>query len=214
MNDIIISDLLINNINRIYQREYDKSDIFCKRYYVYRYWITMFIINKYKIKNYDMELEKSNLNYLPTDKSNMDFYQDFSKDYLKYFYVRNEIYLNNLSADEIVFLDKYIDKYDIKNDLIVNYIEKTYKKVITKKIGSDVKYKVFFGPDSRNFTANDGDIVIGVRYDEFNLNGYSDSEWNDIHDKQLDYLNKVIGEIQNLYPNETKVIKYNQYSIF
>ncbi len=213
MNDIIINDLLIENLKRIYKKEYEKSDIFCKRYYVYRYFFTKFLIDELKIKDFDLKLETSNLNYLPVDSLNMDFYQDFSKNYLKYFYVRNDIYINNLSIDEMIFLDKCVNDFNLNDNLMMDFIRNTYKKVITKNLNKNTNHKIFFGPDSLNFIANDGDVVIGVRYDEFNLNGYRDIEWNDIHDKQLDNLYKIMETIQQSSLMNVKVIKYDKYSV-
>ena len=214
MSDIIINDLLIDNINRVFGQIFDKSDIFYRRYYIYRHFLTNYLIGKYNLKEYDKRLLESNLNYLAIKPEKMDFYQDFSKSQLKYFYIRNELYLDNLPEEEVAFLDKCISNFDIDGKTIFNYIEKTYKKVITKHLNVNTKYKVFFGPDSKNFMANDGDVVIGVRYDEFNLNGLSDTEWNDLHDRQIDYLNKIINEVQQKFPNEVKIIKYNEYSTF
>lgn len=213
MNEIVINDLMINNINNVFNKMYSKTDLFCKRYYVYRYLLTNYLIKKLNLIEYDAKLKKSELKFLPIHENEMDFYQYFSKDSLNYFYVRNEMYLDNLSIDEVNLLDMFIRNFNSNNNEMMNFIEKTYKKVITKYIGHKENYKIFVGPDSINFVVNDGNVVVGIRYDEFNLNGYSDSEWNDIHDKQLKYLYEITKAIQEMFPKEVNVIKYNKYSV-
>ena len=65
-----------------------------------------------------------------------------------------------------------------------------------------------------NYSVNDGVVVIGIRYDEFNLNGNSDQEWDNVHNEQINYLNEIIEEIEKMFKDKVKVLKYNQYSVY
>ena len=73
------------------------------------------------------------------------------------------------------------------------------------------------GPDNSDYYVPNQSIVIGFRYDEFNLNNLSDEQWDNLHDKQLLYLSefllKMSKEISSKVNIPIQVIKYNEYSV-
>ena len=57
-------------------------------YLMYRKLFTQYIIEKLNLKKYDDEIAESKLNFIEVKEKQMDIYQYFSKDKLKYFYKR------------------------------------------------------------------------------------------------------------------------------
>ena len=188
-------------------------------YVLYRNLFTEYIIKKLNLKEVDQQIEKSNLNFVKTDEKNMDLYQYCSSDELKYFYIRNNIYINNLDDEEKDFLTQKIKDNNIELDENAKYfIEATYKKVIYEGISDEDRgYIRTYGPDSKNFAAPNNALVIGVRYDDFNLNGLTDEKWKDLYFKQIDFLTKLVKNMEKQF-NETidipvKIIKYTDFSV-
>ena len=98
------------------------------------------------------------------------------------------------------------------------FIEKTYPKVIFENVNHDNSLcDINFGPDNQQYYAPNNAVVIGIRYDEFNLNGLSDQEWDKLHEKQLDHLLDIISNLENneiLKSNLPLItIIYNEYSV-
>ena len=203
----------------IINMETDQKAQYMSLYNVYRLLFTDYIINKLNIKNYDKKIEESKLNFTAVSEENMDIYQYYSKDELKYFYLRNNIYINSLSDEEKEFLNKKVNDNNIKlDDETTKFIEDTFVKAIYEGEKEENKvYSTLYGPDSKNYMAPNNALVIGMRYNEFDSNGLNDEEWKDLYIKKSRFLNNFIKEMENDINNNfgTKVciIKYNDYSI-
>ncbi len=183
-------------------------------YNIYRELFTEYVIDKLDLIKYDEKIKKSELNFIPIKLNKMDIYQYFSKDVLKYFYIRNDIYVNKLTEEEKSFLikKKNNNNYNL-DEKTKKIIEDSYKRVIyygeNKK---NEKINIFYGPLSIQFSAPIENIVIGVRYDEFNTNGLTDDEWENLYNSQNEYLYKIMEEIENK-SKEISVIRYDEFSI-
>lgn len=186
---------------------------------LYRELFTKYIIDKLELNKYDEELANSNLNFKPVDEEKMDIYQYFSKNELKFFYIRNNIYIDKLNEKEIEFLINETNNNTIEeNEKVKQFIECTYKKVIFEDVGKDgKKYITFYGPNSRNYTARNDSLVIGMRYDEFYSNELNDKDWDELHIKQMRYLpevfNKLILEQRDKVSIPIEVLQYNDFSV-
>lgn len=181
---------------------------------VYMNIFIQYLCYKFNLKYYDNLLNNSDYNFIPINENNMDIYQKFSKKYLKYFYVRNNIYIEKLNENDLEFLREIAFKSNKKNnEEIVNFIERTFKKVIFEDALRDgSRCMVFFGENSQYYSSVNDSIVIGVKYDEFNLNGLSDIEWDELHDKQYEFMDSIINrmntELNNNHKINLKIIKY------
>ena len=189
-----------------------------EEYLLYRKLFTEYIVEKTNLKKYDEEIEKSNLNFIPIKESKMDIYQYFSSDILKYFYIRNNLYLEKLDKKIIEFLYEKIKKQNYNLDeLSREMIEKTYKNILFKDRLEGFKCFVFYGPQTTPFSAEDDAVVIGIRYDEFNLNGMNDDKWDNNFVEQQKLLFKMSTilkyEFDEKLKNPVAIIKYNEYSI-
>ena len=194
------------------------QDINQEVYLLYRKLFTEYIIEKTDLKRYDDEIKNSNLNFIPVEEKNTDIYQYFSSDILKYFYIRNNLYLEKLDKKEIDLLEKKIQNQNFDLDESSrDMIEKTYRNALFKDRLEGFKCYVFYGPSTMPFSAEDDAVVIGFRYDEFNLNGMNDDEWNNNFEKQqlwlFQFIEKLKYEFAKKIENATTIIKYNEYSI-
>jgi hypothetical protein len=209
----ILNEKFINSLDS------ESLEIYLQIYSVYSKLFRNYIIETLNLKKYDDELLNSGLNYLKVSDENMDIYQDFSKNDLNYFYLRNNLYIERLSIEEKEFLYKiFIGDKSITEEQIKLFIENTYYKVIFENVNNDGNIlNTNYGPDSSEFYVSNNSLVIGVRYDQFNLNGMSDKEWDDLYQKQTFNLIDVIGKIEKNENDKLKVpvniIVYDDYSI-
>lgn len=189
-----------------------------EKYILYRKLFTEYIIDKLNLKKYDDELKNSELNFIPIQEEKMDIYQYFSSDILKYFYIRNNLYIEKLDKDAIDFIEQRIKAQEYNLDKIArDIIERTYRNVLFKDKIDGFKTFVFYGPDSMSFSADSEAVVIGVRYDEFNLNGMNDDDWDNNFVEQQKLLFKMLTilkyEFEEILNNPVAIIKYNEYSV-
>ena len=210
-----IDDLNYNQMNNKQKEEY------LNIYSLYMNYFLKFLIKKINLQEYDNLLKVNNPVFIPL-KDNMDIYQLISKNLLEYFYIRNNIYLSRLNSVELEYLRNKI----LNNDLIFdentfNFIDLTYKRLIFEVINDDpnIKGKINYGPnlESDLYYAPNNGLVLGIRYDEFNLGGMNEEEWFLNRINQKEYIKKVIIQIENEVENKLnipcKIIEYDQYSV-
>ena len=194
------------------------KETYLEIYSIYRKLFSEYIIDKLQIKNYDFELTNSNLNFVKVIEKDMDIYQNFNKEILNYFYIRNNLYIERLTPSErkILYTKFLIGDYSLDENTKV-IIENSYKRIIFEDVHKDgSNCYINMGPDNSDYYVPNQSIVIGFRYDEFNLNNLSDEQWDNLHDKQLLYLSefllKMSKEISSKVNIPVQVIKYNEYS--
>ena len=176
-----------------------------------------YIDKKTNIVDVDNKFKNSTLNYVSVEEENMDIYQYISSDSLKYLYIRNNIYIESLNNAEVNFLNKVLENNAEYNDEIDNFINNTYKKVITEP--GDKNYEVLFCENgiSRNYMVQNGTLVIGFRYDTFNLNGMNDNEWNSNHNEKISEIFSIT-EVYSFMLNASlgipcKILEYNDFNV-
>ena len=201
-----------------FNTEYKEEDI--QLYNLYRELFTQYIINLLELKKYDEQIINSNLNFRQVKADEMDLYQYFSSEELKYLYIRNNIYLERLEEKEREFLKHKLDNNMHKLDSETEkFIANSLQRVIFEDVGGDGKeYITFYGPSSRSFMARNDSLIIGMRYDEFAEDGLDDDEWDKQHDAQiLDFLPKLFYTIEEKSVRKLNitvyVLKYNEVSI-
>lgn len=188
-------------------------------YNVYRNLFSQYIIENMGLKEYDEKLANSGLGFLVNNQEDMDIYQYYSSDTLKYFYIRNNIYIERLTKEERDFLREKIsnNNYEL-DDASRQMIEETYERVIFEDaLKNGEKCNTLYGPNSTSFLAPNNALVIGVRYDEFAENGLDDKSWDELHDKQALYLYQLMDSMRYNLGKKVSlpvaILKYNEYSV-
>ena len=170
-----------------------------------------YINSKVNLKNYDDSLLNSNLNYIKLEKDQMDIYQYVFSDKLNYFYIRNDLYIGNLTEEERNFLNEKRD--DLSNEEVSQFIEKTLNRILTLNKKTN---HIVLGPISNQYMVESGTLVIGVRYDEFNLGGMTDEEWNRNHELQESDIYCIMlsleQELRKKIEFPCQVIQYNDFN--
>lgn len=188
-------------------------------YSLYYNWLLKYLCQELNLKKYDNLLLNSELRFKTVSLENMDIYQYLSFNDLKYFYVRNNLYLDNLSNEEINILINYSINHDYDyNEEKKNFVKSTYQKVIFDDIlGDNSVISINYGPESESFFAPNNAVVIGLRYDELYNIGMTDDEWDELHDLQIDELINIMSlfneETKNKLSAPHQIIMYNDFSI-
>lgn len=144
-------------------------------YNVYSNLLIQFLMKKYYLSNVDEQLEKRENTYPEVPDLEKDLYQYSSIGYLKYFYLRNNIYIERLTSDEINYLFSVYKSGDLSlSEENETFIEATYLKTIIESNKGDV-LNINYGPDNSKFFRPNNAIIIGVRYNQFqNLDNSAD----------------------------------------
>lgn len=144
----------------------ESKQIYLLMYSLYMHFFTQYLIQKTDLIKFEKYIEETDilLNEVPVEEK--DVYQLLATDKLKYFYIRNNLYLHNLTSEEMWFLNKKIQSNDLAyNGSVEEFISKTYKKVIRE--ATDIEgVLVNFGPFNNNFFAPNNSLVIGVRFED------------------------------------------------
>ena len=96
------------------------------------------------------------------------------------------------------------------------FIKRTYLTVINPYENNE-KRIIFYGPENGKHLCNSDDVVLGIRYNEFDTNGMTDEEFQKNFLEQLSLIAKISTLIEIASPNElgssVKCIQYNELSI-
>lgn len=180
-------------------------------YSLYHSLITLYFINGIDLKNIDNIFSQSNLNFPKVNEKDMDIYQYLSSDYLNYFYIRNNLYLENLNKDELNFL---INKKDEILDIeTINFLNNTILKVIYDK---NHKENYYANVPNKDYLLQNNKVIIGFRYDEFKDVSLSDDEWDELNKKQNIFIDNVLSKFQeeiNIKKYPIIIMKYSEFLI-
>ena len=183
-------------------------------YNLYRKLFTEYIIEQLNLNYYDEKMKNSGCEFRTVSEENMDIYQHFSSERLKYFYIRNNIYIEKLTREQLDFFRKKLKDGETKK-----VIEETYRKVILEDFSKNgEKGYVLFGPDNTYFLANNDSIIIGIRYDQASKSEIDDDMWFDRFTKQKRFLNGLLKEMESAFSEKglenIKIINYDDYSVY
>ena len=184
-------------------------------YNTYSNLLIQFMIKKYYLKEVDKELEKRSDSFPPTDDLNKDLYQHLSIGYLKYFYIRNNIYIERLNQDGINYLFSIYNSGDFTlTTEKEQFINDTYLNVILEN--KDRNHNINYGPDSFKYYKPCNAIIIGVRYNQFSKLQDNERTFDDfaIIDGKVDILTSFLEyKIKNESSIPFNVIKYDEFSV-
>lgn len=185
----------------------ESQESYLKLYSLYNNLLIQYLIKKYNLNLYDEMIQNSKRNFKKVDTKDMDIYQYTSSKYLNYLYIRNNIYIEKLSKEELLYLSNTKEILDYNNE---QFIERTYKKIILEN-----EYTMY-GPDNPKYFKKPNTLVIGLRCKSIDLNNDSDDELDNFLSQQQ-YLKLFIPELsrqlneRNL--DSIEVIEYNNSSV-
>ena len=209
-----INDKIYQNMNEIQKDEY------LNMYSLYMNFFIKYLIKIINLQEYDKLFSGSSPIFVPVKDKNMDIYQLVCSSLLKYVYIRNNLYLERLTADELKFLRTKLTNCDYSfNKEAFEFINTTFKKVIFELIDNDYNkiVQINRGPLSESFFAPNNSLVIGLRYDKFNLNNMSEEAWFENQCDQWEFVRSMIQKmemnISSVLHIPCKVIEYDEFSI-
>ena len=200
-------------------KKYNFNDRYYQLYRNYKVLLDRYLVDKFSLKVYDDLVANSNLLFIPMKKADMDYYQYISKMGLKYFYLRNNIYVEKLSLEDIEkIINLTEDELNKPSKEIIEIIERTYPIVIDYANGKGLPGISCYGPDSQRFWIDSSELVFGFIFDEAADNGLGeDEEWfqNDI--KQKAFLRSLFVVMKNkmneVNQKNNNIIWYNEFTI-
>ena len=190
-----------------------EKEEYLQLYLKYSDMLYIFLIEKLELKKLDNLLNNSNYNFKIVKEKDMDFYQKLGSKYLKYFYIRNNIFIERLTESE----KEYLKQVDINALNNYDFIENTYLKICLEDMNSNSM--VNYGPDHVDFYKPQNGIIIGYRYDDFDKEENEDEDlWFKKHNKrilELDFLNVAFNKlVNNKLKTKVYLVRYNEYSVF
>ncbi len=185
-------------------------------YNVYNNLLIQFLCKKYYLIDVDKELEKRKDIFPEVPSFSKDLYQHLSEGYLKYFYLRNNIYIERLSKEQINYLFEIYKSGSFKLDeQTEKFINDTYLNVILEN--KDEKgVNINYGPDNIKYYKPSNSIVVGVRYNQFEKLSTNDDDFDSFasSEGQINILSSFLEhKIRSENNIPFNVIKYDDYSV-
>lgn len=147
---------------------------------IYRIGFSKYLLEKLDLKAFDDELQKSEMKFIPCDEEHKTEAQKKDELGLEYIFVRNDVHIDRLSAEqqELLASQNLKDSY---SDEVMQLIEKTFVDVMGyKKIESeeDKKVKTFYDQKIYpQFVTYDTIVIKIATMHEYDENGnYVDRE--------------------------------------
>ncbi len=181
-------------------------------YNVYNNLLIQFMMKKYYLLDVDKQLEKRIDDFPLVPYEEKDLYQHLSEGYLKYFYLRNNIYIERLTREQINYLWSIYKTGDLSlNSSNFQFIENTYQNVILENPNEE-NVNINYGPDNKKYYKPSNSIIIGVRYNQYKNNYEVSSLANNLGklDVLTNFLEYKVRKETNIPFN---VIKYDEFSV-
>lgn len=200
------------NKENLYLKSLDENnrEDYIKKYIKYYGFLLPFLIELLDLKEYDEKFYTNETKFSPIERENMDIYQFMSSKYLKYFYLRNNLYIERLTEEEVKELERLLE---VPLDKISRaFIEKTYQKVLYETSEkSETNILKNFGPETDiNCYANPNSIILGFRYNIFNESDPRSLSQKDFQKDIIFSYMKYTYADKNL---DVSIIEYNDFNI-
>lgn len=211
-NEMFSSKLPYTNIEYFNSLNENDKNNYLKLYSLYNELLYCFLIKKLELKKYDDMISNSFVGFTKVEEKDMDIYQYLSSNYLRFLYIRNNIYIERLTSEEINKLLSFSNNYN--SEEVLDFINNTYKKVMFESPDGTTMY----GPDNLRFIKPSNSIMIGIRHNAFYIRENEDENiWENKYEEKERYLNLFIPELERQLNNKglgkVFVIEYNDFSI-
>ena len=186
------------------------DDTYFELYSIYYNYLEKYLSKLINFDTYINYLEERNPNFKEVPEEEMDIYQYLSN--TKYFYIRNTLYVEKLSKEDISYLLNNPNEY---NDQVKELIKRTFREVITTSLIETPTANIFYGPLSPTYEGLNDDLVIGLRFAEEDSDLYETEDlWFDDYGKRR----AIIKEMKEKMPvvingTDIKYIEYFEESV-
>ncbi len=170
----------------------------------YRLLLFKYLYEKLNLKEFENNIEKNNINYIINEKL-MCGEEKICYHYAKYFYLLNDININELNQEELKYLSDLNKEANIDNK-ISKFLETTYKKVLFSNQDSLEKY---YGPINETYHVKGNYIVLGLKFEEYGFVSRVIKKRKEIENINL-IIDNIIKKIEDNKNYNVKVIKYNE----
>ena len=185
-------------------------------YNTYNNLLIQFLKKKYYLIEVDKELEKKGSIFPEVPSSEKDLYQHLSEGHLKYFYLRNNIYIERLNNEQLNYLYSLYqsNSFDLTPQS-EQFISDTYLKVILEN-PDEKGVNTNYGPDNLKYYKPVNAIIIGVRYNQFQNVSNDENTFSTFSslEGQISMLTDFLEyKIKQEYNIPFYVVKYDDYSV-
>ncbi|MBR3117106.1 MAG: hypothetical protein IKF36_04455 [Bacilli bacterium] len=199
----------ISNEEYYYSLKPEEKNMYLNLVAKYYNLLLNFLIQKGSLKSLDESLKNSKNSFIKVNEDEMDLYQYISSEYLQFLYIRNNVYVERLSREDLNYLND-IDLNSIKDDDF-DFVKRTYKSLINENYNEASKTN--FGPLNEAFITDSDALIIGLRIDDYRLDDGLDADKIFNIEAELDFAKSYIeAKLENIVSN-VKVIRYKSDSI-
>ena len=213
-------DTRFPNTNYEYFKNLEDKERYLDDYSLYNELLTDYLIKNTSIKKFDDEIKNCKefvFDFEPVPEYGRDLYQYLCIDKLSFFYIRNNIYIERLTEDELNKLHSFKESKEFTDEMN-EFVDSTYRKLIREESEKlDGIFYVNFGPtEKKDFFALNNSLVIGARFYEY-VKALDTSEQINSYYKRMDYFEKKYKELERALEDEldpnVKVIEYSEVSV-
>lgn len=181
----------------------DDGKTFNEKYFyiqaAYKYAFCIYLKSNLGLGDYDEQLSTSQLKFIETKEGNKTFYQKNDPSNMKFIFLRNNIYVEKLSEEDIKTIENALLNSNKIDKDILNIVRNTYKDVIssTREVEDYAEAEIIFEATTL-FTrkAPNTALVLGVS-DSYRWNdeGYLvDTENERMKEEYIRQLTNIISE--------------------
>lgn len=188
----------------------EEKDRYLRMYEMYSDLLNKYMNTKLELSKYDDMIASSENGFKSVDPRLWDMYQYLARKYLKYFFIRNNLYIERLCNEDFAYLEAMIgaeeEEYDDKKGA---FIERTYPLVCVENPHSKGNVSVNYGSTAYRFIKPDNAFILGFRFDEYYLSEReTDKEWVEKNNaRQFEYELTEMG-LRIIYKDKLKMPIY------
>lgn len=189
------------------------NDNYYLLYSVYYYYLEICLSKFLDIEELEKKINEDQPNFVPVEDKDKDIYQSLSNN--KYFYIRNTLYVEKLSLDDI----KYLLSLDGRiEERAINIISNTFKDVITSSIHGTDLFNVSYGPNYSQYRAYNKSLVLGFRVSDLDEKIYGTGmEWLKYKAKKDRYIESMKKTMEYEFSTKlhmnTRIMDYSEGGI-
>ena len=137
-------------------------------YSKYRYLLEQYLLKKLKLNIYDDKIKNNELTFREIHENEKNAYQKYSSMNLSFLTLLNNVYIERLTIDDL-------QKLRETNQIELQFIERTYKQLITPEVSDNCTSINYLSSTSYNNFVNPNSIVFYICFERNGI-GNTDKE--------------------------------------